>query len=61
MLQIREDIQTLIERPQNTATPLARKSEFINLFNFPLATLEPLEEVNEYLGNEENFENAVSL
>lgn len=61
LLQIREDVQTLIERRQRRDSPLVRNLQFLSLFNFPLTTIEHLEEVNEYLIDEENFNNAVSI
>lgn len=59
LLQIREDIQTLLEKPQRQESP-ERNSDFLTLFNFPLMTTDGLDEVNNYLINEENFKNAVS-
>lgn len=62
MMQIREDIQTIIQKVKiNHDVEVPVETGFLRSFSFPITEMGELEQVDSYLQNEDNFKQAVSF
>lgn len=61
-MQIREDIQTIIQKVEiNHDVEVPVETIFLRSFSFPITEMGELEQVDSYLQNEDNFKQAVSF
>lgn len=60
IIQIRQDLQTVIEKVNCNHSELAPEADFLQIHEFPLKEKHELEVVEKYLQNEENYRRTVS-
>lgn len=62
MMQVREDIHTIIQKMDiNHDVEVPVETDFLRSFSFPIIEMRELEQVDNYLQNEDYFKQAVSF
>lgn len=61
LLQIREDINVIIRKINMNNLEVPVETDFLRSFSFPIFEKQELEQIDNYLQNEDNFKQAVSF
>lgn len=61
MFQIREDLQAVLKSQKSEEKSSIDNPSFLNSFNLPIKNRNELQEINNFLDNQENFKAAVSV